>query len=243
MSDETEIPRPHGRPAVGIRVAWRASRPAVIAIIAVLALQLILPDKVTLGAWWVVPAIEAAVLVTLLIVGPTKLDNEARDVRWVSLTLIAILSAANAITLALLIDHLLKSGDIVDGRTLIYSAVAVWFTSVLSFGLWYWEIDRGGPIRRCRTNHGPPDLLFPQMESPGVSKERWTPRFVDYLYVFVDQFDCLQPNGRDAADTALQVAHGHAIDHQPDDDRRRRRPRREHSEVAQVGAIRDSRRT
>ena len=39
----------------------------------------------------------------------------------------------------------------------------IWLTNFLIFGLWYWEIDRGGPGRRAAGHDGPPDFLFPQM--------------------------------------------------------------------------------
>ena len=40
----------------------------------------------------------------------------------------------------------------------------IWLTNFLIFGLWYWEIDRGGPGQRAwpeKTRQ--PDFLFPQM--------------------------------------------------------------------------------
>jgi hypothetical protein len=52
---------------------------------------------------------------------------------------------------------------------------------VIVFGLWYWELDRGGVAARLRQNHRRPDFLFPQMSTPG-SGPRWTPDFMDYLY-------------------------------------------------------------
>jgi uncharacterized membrane protein len=167
--------------------------PASAAIVAVILLQLFLPDTLTFGPEWVFPGIELAVLVTLTVVGPSKLDEEAKDIRWVSLTLIAILSAADALTLGLLISHLVKQGDVTQGRTLIFSAVGVWFTAVVAFGLWFWEIDRGGPIARCSAHHRPPDFLFPQMENPGVSRTRWTPMFWDYLYLSLTNSTAFSP--------------------------------------------------
>ena len=168
--------------------------PAFFAVVAVLVLQLVLPDKLTLFAWWVFPAVELALLVALTIVAPSKFDAASRDVRWVSLVLIATLSIADASTLGILIHHLLNPGDSIRGRTLIFSAVGVWFTAIVAFGLWYWEIDRGGPIARCRPTHREPDFLFPQMENPGAAKDpRWTPRFWDYLYLSLTNSTAFSP--------------------------------------------------
>ena len=57
----------------------------------------------------------------------------------------------------------------------------IWLTNVIVFGLWYWELDRGGPATRQQASHRQPDFLFPQMSTPG-SAPGWTPAFVDYLY-------------------------------------------------------------
>jgi hypothetical protein len=59
--------------------------------------------------------------------------------------------------------------------------VPIWLTNVIVFGLWYWDLDRGGPATRLHENHRRPDFLFPQMSTPG-SGPNWTPDFLDYLY-------------------------------------------------------------
>ncbi|MHB1252452.1 MAG: hypothetical protein ACYC0I_10030, partial [Acidimicrobiales bacterium] len=63
-----------------------------------------------------------------------------------------------------------------------YSAVAVWLTNVIVYGLWFWEMDRGGPHLRAGVDTLLPDLQFPQMENPQLAPANWRPRFVDYLY-------------------------------------------------------------
>jgi hypothetical protein len=54
---------------------------------------------------------------------------------------------------------------------------------VIVFGLWYWELDRGGPSARHDPHHREPDFLFPQMATPGAARPDWAPGFLDYLYV------------------------------------------------------------
>lgn len=157
--------------------------PSVIAIGAIMILQLTMPDRLVLGSSWMIPVIEAMLLFALVVVGPTHLNAESRDLRLVALALIGVLIIADGSTLGLLVHQLLQADSNVSGRTLIYSAVAVWFTALVAFGLWFWEIDRGGPIKRCLPDHDPPDFLFPQMQSPATTLEPWTPRFLDYLYL------------------------------------------------------------
>jgi uncharacterized membrane protein len=54
---------------------------------------------------------------------------------------------------------------------------------VIVFGLWYFELDRGGPTKRHQQDHREPDFLFPQMATPGAGRPDWSPSFLDYLYV------------------------------------------------------------
>src|SRR5207248_5771809 len=102
--------------------------------------------------------------------------------RVAALVLIAIVNAANVASLVLLVNHLLNGGSS-DGTQLIFAAIQIWLTNVIVFGLWYWELDRGGPSARCRTSHREPDFLFPQMTTPAAAPPNWAPRFLDYLYV------------------------------------------------------------
>lgn len=157
--------------------------PSAVAVVAIMALQLALPERMSLGPWWLAPSIEAVLLFALVVVGPTHLDAESRDFRIVALAVIGVLIVSDGCTLGLLVHHLLDEGGDVSGRTLIFSAVAVWFTALVAFALWFWEIDRGGPIKRCTRQHDAPDFLFPQMSSPAATAGPWTPRFVDYLYL------------------------------------------------------------
>lgn len=102
--------------------------------------------------------------------------------RSLALVLVAILSAVNLINLGLLVRTLLQGG-IHNGTGLIFSSAADWLTNVIVFGLWYWELDRGGPARRHSRAHREPDFLFPQMSTPGSGQPDWAPDFVDYLFV------------------------------------------------------------
>ncbi|HEX4776022.1 MAG TPA: hypothetical protein VFW74_04565 [Acidimicrobiia bacterium] len=156
--------------------------PAALGIFAALALYLLLPDRLTIGPGWVIPALEAAVLVPLVVTNPSHRSRDSRVLRALSIGLIGLLSVANFTSLGLLIHRLLHGGK-AGGRQLIYSAMAIWVTNVIVFGLWYWELDRGGPLARTRADHRQPDFLFPQMTTPAATDRGWVPNFLDYLYV------------------------------------------------------------
>jgi hypothetical protein len=163
-------------------------------VLSAFALQLALPESLLPGPKWLPVGIEAALLATLIVVNPTRIHEGSRELRWVSTSLVVVLTVVNGATLGVLVKELLDSGSPIDGRRLITSAVAVWSTNVIAFGVWYWELDRGGPIRRCRVDHGPPDLSFPQMDDPSlVRNHAWHPRFADYLYVSLTNSSAFSP--------------------------------------------------
>jgi hypothetical protein len=99
-----------------------------------------------------------------------------------SLVLIAVIAAENALSLSHLV-RLLLAGGRTSGRDVVVAAAGVWLTNVVLFGLVFWEGDRGGPRARSVGHDQRPDLLFPQMTPGGTVAADWTPTFVDYLYV------------------------------------------------------------
>jgi uncharacterized membrane protein len=158
--------------------------PAQIAIVVAVGLYVLLPGKLTvnLGARWVVPALLGALSLVLIVVSPHHITRDSKQIRIAALTLIGLINLVNFVSLGQLIQALLYKSAAIPGRQLITSSVPIWLTNVIVFGLWYWELDRGGPARRLTDDHRRPDFLFPQMSTPGSAELGWTPRFFDYLY-------------------------------------------------------------
>jgi uncharacterized membrane protein len=157
--------------------------PASIAVLLAALLNYVLPGKFTLGPNWLMPVLELIILIPLTLAAPRRVPNENRVKQFMAMASIAIVNVANFASLYLLIRTLIFNGKSVDGQVLLYSSVAIWATNVIVFGLWYWEIDRGGPDDRLEENHAAPDFLYPQMTAPGCTYPGWTPQFLDYLYV------------------------------------------------------------
>jgi uncharacterized membrane protein len=156
--------------------------PALACVLFAIALQLLLPKRLTAGPRLLLPALEAALLIGLVLGSPKELEGEHNARRRIALGLTALVSAANITSLALLTHYLLHHGS-PNGRELIISGSLIWLTNVLIFALWYWEIDRGGPGKRAAGQDGPPDFLFPQMTDDRIEPVDWRPQFIDYLYV------------------------------------------------------------
>src|SRR5271170_2983932 len=154
--------------------------PASLALVACVGLYVILPNRLVVGPHWLLPIIVALPLAPLS-ARKHRHPDESVWIRHATIGLIGLMTLANVISMALLVHHLLNS-NVSQGRNLIYSAVAVWLTNVIVYGLWFWEVDRGGPHRRASGEKLLPDIQFPQMENPGLAPEHWRPRFTDYLY-------------------------------------------------------------
>jgi uncharacterized membrane protein len=164
--------------------------PQLIVAIAI-ALQLLLPDRLSAGPHWLLPGIEAVMLLSLLVASPQQIQDRHRTRRRIALAFSALASVANGISLGLLC-HLLFKHNPSNGHALIISGALIWLTNVLVFSLWYWEMDRGGPGFRAAGQDGPPDFLFPQMTEHELCKG-WRPVFLDYLYVSLTNATAISP--------------------------------------------------
>jgi uncharacterized membrane protein len=170
--------------AWGIKSHGEPRLPALLAVLAAMGLQLILPDNLLqgLGNRALIPSLEGVLLLVLLIANPGRISEEESRLRMVGIALIALITVANVVSLIELIHALLyPTGGHAGGRSLVYASVPIWLTNIIAFGLWYWELDRGGPARRQQAQHRQPDFLFPQMSTSG-SAPGWSPAFLDYLY-------------------------------------------------------------
>ena len=63
-----------------------------------------------------------------------------------------------------------------------FAAIHLWSMNVLIFGLWFWQLDGGGPLARRIGATVSRDFLFPQ-QTLGESASAWQPNFIDYLFV------------------------------------------------------------
>jgi hypothetical protein len=156
----------------------------VLAVLVAVVLQLALPDRLSIGPGWALPALEGALMVMLTIANPLRLRRHSRPIRFTSLLLVAAITLGNAISAVVFItDILYARHDTQHASTLLAVGGEIYLTNIIAFGLWYWELDRGGPVWRAIGTPAHPDLLFPQMTMPELSPDDWHPHFTDYLYV------------------------------------------------------------
>lgn len=157
--------------------------PVSIAVLVMIALQFGLPSELHLGPVWAVPAVELALLVTLVAANPGRIDREHPALRALGIALIVVATIANADSVLHLVTGLVGGTFGSKANPLLLDGASIWLTNVIVFALWYWESDRGGPSARAHARVRYPDFLFPQMSDRGNSDPEWEPGFVDYLYV------------------------------------------------------------
>jgi uncharacterized membrane protein len=151
-----------------------------VALLTCVALYIVLPNRLVIGPRWLIPVLIVLALIPLSLRRHRHPDESPR-VRQLTLALIGLVTIANVTSMVFLVQRLLNT-SVSQGRALIYSAVSVWLTNIIIYGIWFWEIDRGGPTRRAGGFKDVYDLQFPQLENPQLAPTDWEPKFTDYLY-------------------------------------------------------------
>jgi hypothetical protein len=169
-------------------VAGETRVPLTLAIIAAIALQLLLPRSiVVIHARWLLPALQGALLVALVVSNPWRLTRQSWAIRALGLGLLGAIAFNDVVGIARLIDLLLNGNPTLvaklHGQDLIRVAVVIWSTNVIVFALAFFELDQGGPFQRLH-GEGRADFLFPQQSDElRGSWPEWRPAFIDYLYL------------------------------------------------------------
>jgi hypothetical protein len=178
--------------------------PAAVAVVVAAALYALLPEPLLLGPRLLIPVLEAALLVAVLLVRPRRLTAETWVSRVVSMTLAAVIAVTNIVALGLLVAQLVQNED-TPGGSLLLGALQVWATNVIAFALIFWELDRGGPVARTQLERNElplADFRFTHDEdhdtvvevAEGSSKTAdWVPTFLDYLYVSTTNSSAFSP--------------------------------------------------
>ncbi len=177
--------------------------PPAIAVVLAGATYALLPKSLLIGPRYVIPAIELALLVALIVTNPTRMTRQTRWSRQASIVLSSLVIASNLVALGMLVNAMTDRGT--AGGELLIAAGQVWVTGVIGFGLLYWELDRGGPVARRVKTHAdmqPADWRFSQDENHDAVAEvaatssttsGWIPTFPDYLYLSLTNSSAFSP--------------------------------------------------
>ena len=178
----TDPPAQPGRPG---REVGESRWPMALAVLAAGGLRAALPSQLRSGdARWAFIAILVVLLAVLIIGDPGRIDRDSTWLRVMTGTLIGLISAVNAVAAVRLV------AGIIDGvafsnnaNILLASGGAIWLSNIITFGLWYWDLDRGGAAARARGSGRPPAFVFPEMTYAEYVGPGWYPKFLDYFHL------------------------------------------------------------
>jgi hypothetical protein len=142
------------------------------------------PELLGDSRWWYL--IVVTLLLGVLIIGdPGHIDRQARWLRFVTIFLVVLISADNALEAGRLVVSIVSTKPFTeDANKLLIAGGAIWLANVIAFSLWYWEADRGGAAARARGSTDKPAFVFPEMMvNPQFVEGGWYPKFVDYLHL------------------------------------------------------------
>ena len=180
----------------GVHLAEHLARhdrlwPGQLSILGCLALYALLPPRLSFGPNGLLPAAELAALVVLFVA--TRRDLGVTLRRGLTLGLLVVVTATNLVSLGLLVHYLLEGGK-ARGADLIAGGILIWSTNLLLFAVWFWWLDRGGPLNAERgQSPALPDFLFPEMTTEKYAMPGWKPTFGDYLFVSLTNQSAFSP--------------------------------------------------
>src|SRR3984957_18821940 len=164
--------RPDREPADAIAPGEPAERgehwgPVAVAIIVAAALHVALPARYRIQPAWVVPVVLLALLAVLIVGDPGRIDRQKTWLRVVTGVVIAFLTVANLLAAARLVVAILTNNKLFTAHPggLLAAGGVVWATNVIAFGLWYWDLDRGGAAARAHHPDRNPAFVFPEMQN------------------------------------------------------------------------------
>ena len=176
--------------AVRMEPRW----PAVMALVAIAAMRLVLPDALSFGPRWLLIVVVAVLLVpTVWARRPGSHElNQA-----LGYCVNGVITADMTWSLAMLIVSLPR--HTLAPLALLEAAAALWVTNILVFASWYWRLDGGGPrARELQGAHKDGAFLFPQMTltpelRTQMGEQDWSPTFVDYLFLAFNTSTAFSP--------------------------------------------------
>lgn len=157
--------------------------PVVLAIAVAAGLHVALPARYRVQPQWVLPTVLFVLVVALIIGDPGRINRQRRWLRVITAAVVVALTVANLLAAVRLVHDIITNNKIFANNAdgLLATGAVIWFTNIIAFSLWYWDLDRGGAAARSQHPNRAPAFVFPEMLHTQVVAQPWTPRFIDYL--------------------------------------------------------------
>jgi uncharacterized membrane protein len=174
------------------RIARAASNvrwwPSAVAFLVLGGVYALVSERLTLGPpWWLLA------LTVLVVPGAWLLRSRGlmRERRMLAFGMLAVTSVAISVSVVYLVQGLLSHRA--EAPELLSGGGLLWVANVLTFSLWYWEVDGGGPTHRHLTLCGSSDFAFPQRVLGDDSEAGWVPDYLDYLFLAFNTSTAFSP--------------------------------------------------
>jgi hypothetical protein len=167
------------------RVRWW---PAALAFVLLGFLYALLSDRLTLGPPW---ALLVLVVGAAIAAQVSHWRGLLHARRMIALGALTATSVAVSVSAAYLIGALLARNE--QSGDLLRDAALLWLANTLTFSLWYWEIDGGGPAHRHATHCGSTDFAFPQKVLADRGDSAWMPEYFDYVFLAFNTSTAFSP--------------------------------------------------
>ncbi len=169
--------------------------PMALAVLVVGVLRVFLPPELRVNdVSGLFLAVVGVMVVALILGDPGRIDRQATWLRVLTGALIGLITLVNAGSSVRLVVSIIYSDPFTQtARVLLACGGIIWLTNVIAFGLWYWDLDRGGAAARAAGSTARPAFLFPEMTNPEYVGEDWSPAFVDYLHLSFNTATAFSP--------------------------------------------------
>lgn len=179
-------------------IAGEPRWPILVAVGSFIALTVVIritvPQRESVGPHWLVPALEIALLVALLVANQAQEDRRAEWARPAAIALIVATACMAILSDIVLIIQLVQgSAAVQSASSLLASGALLWVGTALVFGLLYWELDSGGPFARHLGKRQYPDFAFTQQINPDLAPPDWRPHYVDYFVLGITTSTAFSP--------------------------------------------------
>ena len=170
--------------------------PALAALLVIGLIYAVISEQLGLGSRWLLLGLLIILVVPL---GFSIRRGLFRMARTIAFTMLGLVTGAELLSSSALVLSLtgtsLRLSQIPHETALglLRDAALIWLVNILTFSLWYWEIDSGGPGQRHREGYHSRDFVFPQLTLDQPTGAPWCPHYVDYLFLAFNTSTAFSP--------------------------------------------------
>lgn len=188
-----ETPAAPATPVYAAEPRW----PAAVAVLSAVGLHFALPASLRFGPPWVGAGVVIGTVAFGLWAASTGRYRLNQRLGYLLATTLTIALVFGVVRLVFGVIAKVEPPVV-----MLRSAAILWLTNIVTFALWYWRLDAGGPLARAKSakHRGPRSgaFLFPQMmeiaeELPDEITDSWRPHFVDYLFLSFNTSTAFSP--------------------------------------------------